>query len=202
MKTAVSIDKNGFWENWPRLYNFIQLLIDGNSYKKIVKRLPGYIKRESILDLGCGTSQIIPYLKPERYWGFDANEKYLEFAKKRFKNKSYVFKTEDLQYLKLPKQSFDLVFSMNVFHHLDNRSVASVLNKLKKWNKYKYLVVVDCHPVGVFKSIFTSLDAGSFPRELKQLDKLISRYFMIKKSVNFLNWSHTYQHRLYLIKGK
>lgn len=202
MKTIVSMDRSGFWEKWPCLYNFIQLLIDGNLYRKIVESLPSFIEGKNVLDLGCGTSIIISYLKPEKYLGLDMNEKYLEFAKSRFKKGSYIFKREDLRYLKLPKQNFDLVFTMNVFHHLDSKTVAGILDKIKKWNKYKYLVIVDCHPTGVLKSIFTLLDAGGFPRELKQLDKLISRYFKIKKSIDILNWSHTYRYRLYLIKGK
>ena len=115
MKKNVKKQQNSFWENWPRLYNFIQLLIDGDSYRKIVEHLPIFIERESVLDLGCGTSQIIRYLKPKIYWGLDANEKYLKFAEDRFKKVSYIFRTEDLRYLKLPKRNFDLVFIMNVF---------------------------------------------------------------------------------------
>lgn len=195
------MEKQSFWEQYPRFYNFIQLVIDGNLHGKVALLIPN-LSGKSVLDLGCGTSLIISYLKPKSYLGLDANEKYLEFAKSRFKKDSYIFKKEDLRHLKLPKRSFDLVFTMNVFHHLDNKSVAGVLDKIKKWNKYKYLVIVDCHPAGVLKSIFRSLDAGSFSRELKQLDKLVNRYFTIKKSINIFNWSHTYQYRLYLIKGK
>lgn len=201
MKPFIENSKREFWKDRPRLYNFIQLVIDGNLYKKIVEYFPDFIERKSVLDLGCGTAQIITYLKPEKYLGLDANNKYLEYARKKFKNKTHVFKVGDLRNLRLPGKGFDLVFIMNVFHHLDNEIVNNVLGKLKKWGKYKYIVIVDCQPVGVLRKLIEYLDAGSYSRRLQSLDNLIMKHFKIDNKNDILNLTRTYKYRLYIIKA-
>ena len=50
-------------------------------------------KHYSILDYGCGTGDLIYFLKtkPQKYVGLDINNKFIKIGKKRFGNKKYSF---------------------------------------------------------------------------------------------------------------
>ncbi len=74
-----------------------------------------------ILDIGCGTAQILPYLPANvEYWGFDISREYIEAAKSHFGARGH-FSCGQLDRAaleKLPK--FDVVLAIGVLHHLDD----------------------------------------------------------------------------------
>lgn len=80
-----------------------------------------------ILDIGCGTAEILRHLPNEvEYWGYDISREYIASAKERFEDRGN-FQIGELnrdEIRRLPK--FDTVLAIGVLHHLDD-SVAQNL---------------------------------------------------------------------------
>lgn len=104
-----------------------------NSYyyaaiKDALKQIVEPNKR--ILDFGCGTGDILNFLKPKYGIGIDLSPKLIETAKKKFKSKNLNFKVEN----KPPKGDFDYIIMIDVIEHLANpeqtfKDLAKTANK-------------------------------------------------------------------------
>jgi len=74
-----------------------------------------------ILDIGCGTAEILSYLPAGvNYWGYDISHRYIEAAKSRFGTRGHFHcgHLDRTALSKLPK--FDVVLAIGVLHHLDD----------------------------------------------------------------------------------
>jgi cyclopropane fatty-acyl-phospholipid synthase-like methyltransferase len=76
---------------------------------------PGAANR--ILDIGCGPGTIVPYLPKSEYIGFDASAEYIESARKRFPEATFVCDRVS-QYTLPQRLSFDIVLAVGIVHHL------------------------------------------------------------------------------------
>lgn len=85
---------------------------------KFVKK---YVKQGSkILDFGCGNGRLAGFLadKDCQYLGLDVSKKLIEIAKENHSGKNTAFlKIDPFSKLETLYGSFDLVFSIAVFHH-------------------------------------------------------------------------------------
>lgn len=64
-------------------YSLVQKVMSATSFRgKIVKK---YITKHNVkvLDIGCGPAEILDVLPKIRYYGFDINPIYINFAKKK-----------------------------------------------------------------------------------------------------------------------
>jgi ubiquinone/menaquinone biosynthesis C-methylase UbiE len=85
-----------------------------NSTKEIIKKY--YQKGYKVLEVGCGTGDVINFLNPDIGWGQDISPKMVELAKKKYgKNNKLKFSTN------WPKEKFDYIFMTDVVEHLDDR---------------------------------------------------------------------------------
>lgn len=85
-----------------------------------------------ILDLGCGTAEILPYLPADaEYWGCDMSPEYIDAAKRRYgaRGRFQCGQIDQTTLGGLPK--FDVVLAIGVLHHLDDE-VAQSLFKLAR----------------------------------------------------------------------
>ncbi len=75
---------------------------------------------EQVLDLGCGTGDILDVLPAVHYVGFDSSPEYIDRARRRFGGRGE-FHCRGLDGV-LPVQpaSFDLAIAHGVLHHLDD----------------------------------------------------------------------------------
>ena len=74
---------------------------------------------QRILDIGCGTADILSYLPAGvEYWGYDISSEYIEAAKSRFGDRGHFMCGRfDIQEAnRLPK--FDVVLAIGLLHHL------------------------------------------------------------------------------------
>ena len=107
----------------PFIYNlFGKLLGEVNGSTIFVKESVRPKENDKVLDIGCGTSNILHYFpKYIEYTGFDANTQYIEAAQKRYSNRA-TFVCEQINTTNFTKYSqFDIVLAIGVLHHLDDR---------------------------------------------------------------------------------
>jgi ubiquinone/menaquinone biosynthesis C-methylase UbiE len=75
-----------------------------------------------VLEVGCGTGNYIIYIESIvgcQCWGIDVSKEMLEKAKERSKKVNFLIgRAEKLEF---PEDFFDLVFSVNVIHHITAR---------------------------------------------------------------------------------
>lgn len=114
------------------------------STKQLVELVSQVYKpRMSVLDVGCaaghyynGLTRLDPNLA---YTGVDATLKYIEFARKHFKNKTNVrFEHGDIFDLKDSTLSSDIVFCCNVLLHLPDFRIP-IRNLLRVMKKHLFI---------------------------------------------------------------
>jgi len=105
----------------PRVYDLFQDLLGGKRSRQHfveqhVRAQPG----DCLLDIGCGTAQLLNFLPDVNYFGFDANPKYIEAARDRYGPRG-VFLHDTVTERSLEGiPSCDIVVATGVLHHLDD----------------------------------------------------------------------------------
>ena len=82
---------------------------------------------EEILDIGCGTGEILQLLKGQTYVGFDLSESYIEAARARFGSLGRFLVGSVAQPPPLAG-AFDLVIAVGVLHHLDDPGAQTLVD--------------------------------------------------------------------------
>lgn len=109
MKSKGSVEKH-----------FDNLASSYDSYKVRQKYYYDYLKTflsslipkgSEVLEVGCGTGDLIAHLKPKKGFGYDISSKMIDIAKT--KHKSVDFST------KWPKRKFKYIFMSDVIEHLE-----------------------------------------------------------------------------------
>lgn len=114
----------------PIVYDALQNIMGADQFRKNL--VNEFIKPDSgcrILDLGCGTAEILKYLPEDiNYWGFDISPDYIGAAKRRYGERGHfqcgLLDKSSLS--ALPK--FDRVLSLGVLHHLNDDEVKGFLS--------------------------------------------------------------------------
>lgn len=119
----------------PIVYGFFQYINGANKARKIFAK--DYIKSDptlKILDIGCGTCEILNFLEFSEYVGVDFSDKYIESNKKRFSGKKNVkFLSTDLNdFLINNSGKFDIVLLLGVMHHLNDEELNICLTNIQK----------------------------------------------------------------------
>ena len=163
------------------IYSFVQWIMSGTSFrKKIVKK---YITKNNVkvLDIGCGPAEILDSLPTVKYFGYDINSTYINYAKKKYKNrgKFYCKKFTSSDIKKLPK--FDHVLLFGIMHHLNDVEIKNLMIIVKKiLKKEGNIITVDTifikkqNPITKF---IIKKDRGDNVRNKKEYIKIIKKYF-------------------------
>jgi len=92
-------------------------------------------KSKTVLEIGCGTGDLIAYLKPKRGWGMDLSGNMIKKARMKYKHfKNITFSTE------YPTGTYDYVFMSDVIEHLE--SPEKVFERIIKLMSKKSLFIV------------------------------------------------------------
>lgn len=168
-----------FWLKYPKFYDLIQIAATGGYLKKVASSLPK-MKNPRIIDLGCGTGNLVEYINPKRYFGGDINPNFVELARRKYPDRD--FQVFDLLKSKFPKDKFDYAVIMNVLHHLTDKQVLKVFDRIQSWGGAKELIIVESRPRGLIGNFLESLDAGENFRDFEKLKKIILIKWKFKKT--------------------
>lgn len=114
----------------PSVYNAMQALVGArklraSNVRNHVRPFPGM----RILDLGCGTAQILAALPEDVvYVGFDMSPAYIDHARREFGARG-TFHCRKLEHAEVAgMEPFDLVMGTGVLHHLDDASARQFMS--------------------------------------------------------------------------
>lgn len=112
----------------PRVYDFFQGIAGAKKFREIYVAeyiLP--VGTERILDIGCGTADILGYLPSTvDYFGFDASAEYIDAAKARFGERGRFFCQFVNEMAVEEMGEFDVVMANGLIHHLNDDEVANL----------------------------------------------------------------------------
>ncbi len=150
--------------------------------KRFVTEILRPRKGERVLDIGCGTADLLAYMNDVDYVGFDANLDYIETARARYSDRRAEFHH---RYLTrdaaegMPK--FGLVMAIGVLHHLDDAG-AETLFRVAREVMDEGGRIVTCD--GVFEQgqnpiarFLISLDRGEHVRRKHEYESLANKVF-------------------------
>ncbi len=172
--------------NNPFLFNLIRKVLAGNqeNTKKFVYQNLITYKCKTVLDLGCGTGDFADACPTTiSYLGTDLNKKYIQFAKKRFKqHKNKKFIQEDI--LKSNRnEKYDAVLLISLMHHFSDEEFKIILQGVKRiTNKVVIIADIIPNPPHMIQQIGAKLDRGKFIRPKEEKLKLLKKYFTIVTS--------------------
>jgi len=103
----------------PLVYLMFQRLVGaGNLRQRVVANYVRPKAGDRILDIGCGTADILEYLPSVDYVGFDANSQYVQYAQEKFAGRGHFFCQDVSQEFESEPNSFDIVLAIGLLHHL------------------------------------------------------------------------------------
>jgi SAM-dependent methyltransferase len=163
-------------------YRLTQRIMSGVSFRS--NFVKNFIKNKNnyILDIGCGTADILESIPNNYYYGFDISKNYINYAKNKFLNNSHHFFAEKFNQKaikKLPK--FDFVILFGILHHLSNIEINDLFFNVKKvLKKSGVILIVD--PVLIKKQNFISkllikLDRGKNIKNFNEYNKTLKKHF-------------------------
>jgi len=169
----------------PALYNTFSILIGGPAAR--TKLIAEYIRPrvgDRVLDIGCGTAQLLNYLPEVDYTGFDLSPEYIEAARRTFPKRGRFFcQAVSPEAWKEPA-TFDLVLAIGVVHHLPDSEALQLfeLAKLALKPGGRLVTLDGCYvdgqsPVSRF---FLSRDRGEFVRSRSQYEQIVSQVFVTR----------------------
>jgi len=108
----------------PPVYRLFQKLVGATRTRRTLAReyilaAPG----DRVLDIGCGTAEILDFLPGVDYVGFDQSRSYIESARRRHGSRG-TFLDRDVGAVDAGELGeFDRVLALGVLHHLDDPEV-------------------------------------------------------------------------------
>ena len=102
-------------------------------------------KKANIVDLGCGDFFIGSLLTEfvNKYIAVHIVDELIDFNKKKYNNLNVDFQCLDITHDNLPVGN--IVIVREVFQHLSNQNIKTVLDKIKI--QYKYLIITEVLPI-------------------------------------------------------
>jgi SAM-dependent methyltransferase len=162
-------------------YRLFRKLVDGRFPAVYVQEHLKVKQGERVLDIGCGPGDILQYLPPVDYFGFDMNADYINAAKLKYRERGTFLRHRVSKELIGKFDGFDLVIAKGLVHHLSDDESMELFSIA--WEALKpggRLVTAD----GVFTPrqssaarYFVSRDRGRFMRTEAEYLRLIKRAF-------------------------
>jgi SAM-dependent methyltransferase len=136
-----------------------------------------------ILDIGCGTADILDFLPEVEYAGFDPNPRYIAAARRRHGRRAEFVVASIEDYRLQDPESYDIVLADGVLHHLDTPTAGLLLQTAKTALKphgmfvsFDPVILARQHPMAGY---LISRDRGRNVRAQEGYVKLIRTHFPV-----------------------
>ncbi len=161
---------------YPSIYRFLRTIVNLGRFTQPVKEYLRATPEESVIDVGCGVGDFSTVV-PGSYEGYDLNERFIQYAQKKFGNGNKSFHFKDV--LALPEtQLYDKGVVVNIMHHFTDEELKILLARLRKLvTNYFVIVDADWNSSNRFQRWLLNKDQGSHFRDRKDLQALLSQYF-------------------------
>jgi SAM-dependent methyltransferase len=166
----------------PRVYSLFRWLVGRDAARSVYARehlrvQPG----QCVLDVGCGTGDILDVLPPVHYAGYDISPDYIDRARKRFGHRGEFHCRAVDDDLPVAPASFDVVIAHGVVHHLDDDGARTLFRVSRRALKPGgRLVTYDGCFTGdqsAAARLFLSMDRGGHVRERASYEALARSQF-------------------------
>jgi len=171
------------WLKVPSVYNAFSAAVGGNVLRRSliqnhVRAKPG----DKVIDIGCGSAQVLRYLPDVEYLGVDINPAYIAFARRTYGSKG-TFLVGDTESFRsdLRFRDADVVMAFGLLHHLDDEAASQCLQFAYDALKTKGRFV--CHEAcwipnqGELSKYIMSVDRGRSIRTEEQYRQLAGKIF-------------------------
>jgi len=167
----------------PLVYNGLQFILGAKRFRQVY--VSSYIKPDKqsrVLDIGCGTSEILEFLPTSiDYHGYDISQKYISAAEKRYGDRGswHCSSVMDMQLDDFG--TFDIVMANALFHHLDDKEanqLAVIASRALKPGG-KFCTVDNCYVANQnsVARFLISLDRGQNVRRPEGYVALVDPHF-------------------------
>ena len=168
--------------NNPLIYKIIQGVMSGTSFRNSIIKKNITKSNLKILDIGCGPAQIIEHLPQCDYYGYDIDQRSIQYAKKKYYQKNFHFyckKFNKTELKKLPK--FDFIIFFGILHHLSNKEVHEILKLCKKLMKKNSKILTE-DPIllenqNIVAKFLIKKDRGLNVRKKREYLGLLKKHF-------------------------
>jgi ubiquinone/menaquinone biosynthesis C-methylase UbiE len=197
MKTGSGETENPFWQllRFPKLYDFVQTLAGADKVRRqfIAQHVvPATDSR--ILDLGCGTGDLLDHLPDCEYVGIDLNESYINTARSRHSGNINFITGDCTRFDQIISGEFDAIIALGVLHHLDDESVKNLSHSAARSlsSSGKFFSIDPCFTPdqGSLRKWFVSKDRGRAVRTAHEYIGLLSDDFETIESTITHDWGN------------
>ncbi|MGE7470876.1 class I SAM-dependent methyltransferase [Bosea sp. NPDC003192] len=118
----------------PKIYAAFQHAIGGTRGREIM--VGDYIMPklgDRVLDLGCGSGALLPFLGTVDYVGIDTNEKHIETARSLHGKNGRFICGDFTSIAAETERSFDTVLCIGLLHHLDDERVIEISHLARRY---------------------------------------------------------------------
>jgi cyclopropane fatty-acyl-phospholipid synthase-like methyltransferase len=172
----------------PSIYNLFSRLLGGNCGREYVERYIQPKEGDKILDIGCGTGNILLYLPKVEYVGFDMSKAYIDFATRRFGDRGTFYCKKVTKEAIQERESVDIVLATGVIHHLNDGEALQLFELASSVLKPsgRLITIDNCYMERQSKvaRYLISRDRGSYVRKNEDYLGIASRVFAnVKMSI-------------------
>ncbi len=164
------------------VYRSFQRILGGHARETYVREYVRPKLRDRVLDIGCGTADILEYLPSGvDYVGFDANTRYIDYARARFAQRARFFSGKVSDVIGADLAGFDVVLANAVVHHLTDAGAIELfeLAKAALADRGRLVTLDGCFVDGQSRiaRYFLAHDRGQFVRTEEAYVDLAGRVF-------------------------
>jgi SAM-dependent methyltransferase len=165
---------------YPWFYEAFQNLLGAQKARaRFFKEWVQTTDESAILELGCGPNTSLPFIRYRSYHGVDINPKHIaqHHSKRSDVTHFHVGAAQDI--VPLLEQQFDVVLALGFLHHLNDASVASLLDasiqKLSPTGCIYFLEPIYLSKQHPFAKFLKDKDSGQHIRSLGEYEALLAR---------------------------